>query len=336
MMAAVPQLHPERRGWTAAELFDMEFPPIKWVVEDYIAEGLTVLAGKPKMGKSWLALAIAIAVARGDRVLGDRKCVQGSVLYAALEDPPRRLKDRLKKLCGSAGQGAWLPKLTFWTSGAMARLDAGGLDQVRDWIKSNPDARLVIIDTLAKVRSGLQGNEVAYQADYREIGGLKALADDTGVAVVLVTHVRKMGADDPFDTVSGTLGITGAADTNMILTRDGRGVTLAATGRDIADIETALEWDKDACLWRVLGDAKDVRRSDARTLMLETLNRATEPMSPREAATASSHPYDATRYLLAEMAKAGEVKKAGRGKYLHPDASLTGLTASQNENSPEP
>lgn len=331
MSAAVAKLPVERLGRTAADLYGMVFPPIKWVVEDYIAEGLTVLAGKPKLGKSWLLMAVAIAVAGGGYVLGDRKCVQGAVLYAALEDTERRLRSRLEKLCGGFKPAAWPSGLTFWSYGEMDRLSTGGLDQVRVWIREHPEARLVIIDTLAKVRSGPQGKETAYEADYREVGSLKALADDTGVAIVVVTHTRKMGADDPFDTVSGTLGITGAADATMILTRDGQGVTLHATGRDVAEIETALEWDKEACRWRVLGDAQEVRRSDERTMILDALKAETEPVAPREIADATCHSYTAVRALLVAMAKAGEVRKVGRGQYLHPDTPLTTLTNSQTE-----
>jgi hypothetical protein len=331
MSAAVAKLPLERRGRTAADLYGMVFPPIKWVVEDYIAEGLTVLAGKPKLGKSWLLMAVAIAVAGGGYVLGDRKCAQGAVLYAALEDTERRLRSRLEKLCGGFKPAAWPLGLTFWSYGEMERLSTGGLDQVRAWIREHPDARLVIIDTLAKVRSGPQGKETAYDADYREVGSLKALADDTGVAIVVVTHTRKMGADDPFDTVSGTLGITGAADATMILTRDDQGVTLHATGRDVAEIETALEWDKEACRWRVLGDAQEVRRSDERTKILEALEGETEPVGPREIADATGHPYTAVRALLVAMSKSDEVRKVGRGKYLHPGTPFTTLTGSQPE-----
>ncbi len=331
MSATIAHLKSEQHGRTAADLYGMVFPPIKWIVEDYIAEGLTVLAGKPKLGKSWLLMAVAIAVANGGYALGDRKCVQGGVLYAALEDTERRLRGRLEKLCGGFNPASWPLGLVFWSYGEMKPLNSGGLDQVRTWIREHPDARLVIIDTLAKVRSGPQGKETAYEADYREVGSLKALTDETGVAIVVVTHTRKMEADDPFDTVSGTLGITGAADAIMVLKRDGQGVTLHATGRDVAEIETAVEWEKDTCRWRVLGDAHEVRRSDERTLILDALRGEAEPVGPREIADVTGRPNTAVRALLVAMAKAGEVRKIGRGKYLHPDTPLTTLTSSRCE-----
>ena len=306
-------------GVTAAELQLMTFPPVQWTVEGYITGGLTVLAGKPKLGKSWLALDIALAVARGGVAMGVRRCAKGTVLYAALEDPGRRLQDRLCKVHGVWNREPWPSNLTFWTYGQMARLDAGGLDQLRAWIKANPDAKLIIIDTLAKVRSGPQGKESAYEADYREVGLLKALADETGASIIVITHTRKMAADDAFDTVSGTLGITGAADTTLVLTRDGQGVTLNATGRDVVEVEMAVEFDRELFRWREIGEAAAVRRSDERGALLDALLEAGESMTSKELAAETGQSDGAVRRLLAKMAKAGEVKKAARGKYLHPD-----------------
>lgn len=307
------------RGVTAAELQSCVFPPLRWIVESYIAEGLTVLAGKPKVGKSWLALDIAIGVALGGVALGARECAKGAVLFAALEDTPRRLQDRLKKVFGRSDGQAWPANLTFWTYGQMERLEAGGLDQVRAWIAENPSARLVIIDTLAKVRSGPQGKEGAYEADYREVGSLKALADETGVSIIIITHTRKMEAEDPYDTVSGTLGITAAADTTLILSRDAHGVILRAQGRDVAEIETAVEFERDLFRWREIGEAATVRRSDERAAVLEALLESGGPMNSREIAAETGQRDGAVRRLLAKMAKSGEVRKAGRGSYLHPD-----------------
>lgn len=307
------------RGVTAAELFGMSFPPVRWIVDGYIAEGVTVLAGKPKLGKSWLALDIALAVARGGYVLGDRKCSQGAVLYAALEDTRRRIKSRVEMSFGHFNRDPWPACLTFWTAGEMKPLDNGGLAELRAWIAAADGPALIILDTFAKVRSGPASGEGAYAADYREMGAIKALADETGVSILVITHVRKMEADDPFDTVSGTLGLTGAADATLVLKRDGQGVTLYGQGRDVENIETALEWQKDVCRWRALGDAGEVRRSDERTVILEELEQADEPLTPRDLAVATGLTRNAVDQLLFKMAKAGEVAKAGRGKYLHPD-----------------
>ena len=301
---------------TAAALQHKRFKPVGWVVNDFIPDGLTILAGKPKLGKSWLVLDVANAVARGGFTMGDRKCVEGDVLYAALEDNERRLKGRMAKVC--ALDGAWPDRLTFWTG--MNRLEDGGLQELRDWIASVPGPRLVIIDTFAKVRSTKGRDEGVYEADYRAAAPLKALADETGVAVVIVHHLRKQAADDdPLDAVSGSTGLTGAADTILVLNRGSEGVTLYGRGRDIEEIESAVQFERDVCRWRVLGEAKEVRTSTERQAILDALKAAGVPMTPVELSDVTGHVRVSTRRLLFSMAKAGEVCRLGRGKYHLPD-----------------
>jgi hypothetical protein len=154
-----------------------------------------------------------------------------------------------------------------------------------------------------------------YDADYRAVAGLQTLASQTGVAIVIVAHVRKMEAEDPLDAVSGTLGFTGAADTVLVLNRGGYGVTLYGRGRDIEEIETAVEFEPDLCRWVILGDAAVVRRSDERKAILAALEDSGAPMSAREIADAVDHPYEAVRKTLQRMMRDGQVEKAGRGNY---------------------
>jgi len=133
---------------TADKLKTMTFPPVQWVVPGIIPEGVTILAGKPKIGKSLLVLDIALAIAGGRFVLGDIKPIQGEVLYAALEDPKRRLWKRTRKIRGL--DVAWPAALTLATQ--WRRLDAGGVDDIKEWASSVPNPRVVILDTLAGVR----------------------------------------------------------------------------------------------------------------------------------------------------------------------------------------
>ncbi len=301
-------------SFTAAELWDMPFPPVQWIVPDYITPGLTLLVGAPKLGKSWLALDLCNAVAEGGYTLGDRHCAKGAVLYAALEDNPRRLKARLHKVCTrKPGPGSGF---TVWTE--MRMLDEGGLDDLRRWIVAADNPRLIVIDVLNKVRASQGRNEAPYAFDYRSVTPLKELADEFGLAIVVIHHTRKADAGDRLEKVSGTNGLTGAADTTIILDRDGEGTVLVGRGRDIAEFETAVEFQKDNCRWRVLGEAAEVRRSDERKLILDALVTATEPMGPRDIADVTDQPDGNVRRLLAKMTRAGEIEKVKRGLYIYP------------------
>ena len=216
----------------AKELNQMTFDPIKYVVPGYIVEGLTLLAGKPKIGKSWLLLHAAIAVARGGFTLSNVHCIEGDVLYCALEDGPRRLQSRMRKTTGRKQAPA---RLCFTCE--MPRLTHGGLDFIKQRLESAKAPRSTILDTLAMVRTPAKKDVTPYDADYAAVVGLRDLARQHGVAIVLVHHLRKADADDAFDLVSGTLGLTGAPDTIIVIRRDSKGTTLHARGRDLVDVE---------------------------------------------------------------------------------------------------
>jgi hypothetical protein len=136
--------------FTAADLHTMELPEPKWAVDGIVPAGLSLLAGKPKLGKSWLALVIAVAVAMGGVALGSVQVEAGAVLYLALEDTKRRLKDRLAKLAARQGIAAW--PATLHLASACPRQDKGGLYALAEWLNDHPQARLVVIDTWPRFR----------------------------------------------------------------------------------------------------------------------------------------------------------------------------------------
>lgn len=285
----------------------MDFPPVRYAVEGYVPEGLTVFAGKPKIGKSWMALDFGMAIAKGDLALGSVPCEQGNVLYCALEDNHRRLQRRMRQLYGHVS--TW-PK-AFHLTTQMPRLNEGGLDWLESWIIDN-DPALVIIDTLVKVRR-LGAREGDYEADYAALSPLQELAGELGVAIIVIHHLRKMGGDDPLDMISGTTGLTGAVDTALVLHRGGNGVTLYGRGREIEEFEMAVEFDHGA--WRLLGDVAEVHRSKERAAILEVLTTAAKDMGPKDIAEALGAEVNNIKQLLFKMALTGEVHKEGRGKY---------------------
>jgi RecA-family ATPase len=234
------------------------------------------------------------------------------VLYAALEDNERRLQSRATKLLGIAKD--WPRRFEYKCE--LPRLAEGGLNYIRNWISSKPHPRLVIIDTLAMVRAPKKRDDTNYADDYAAALALRTLANETGVAIVLVHHLRKADSDDAFDTVSGTLGLTGAPDSILVLKRDTSGtMVLHGKGRDLFEIEMAIAFDRETCLWRLVGDATDVRRSAERAKVLEAVEEATEPIGPNDIAAATGMKAVNVRYLLGQLAKEGAIEKAGYGKY---------------------
>jgi AAA domain len=295
----------------AEALRTTEFAPIKYAVPQYIVEGVTILAGKPKVGKSWLLLGAAIAVASGTKTL-DEICKQGDALYCALEDNRRRLKGRMKKLLGGLDQ-PWPKRLEFWTQ--MPRLGDGGLDKLKEWIKQAKRPRLIILDTLARVRTPSRKEQSTYEADYNAISDLRDFAGEYGVAVVLAHHLRKGEADDPFDTISGTLGLTGAADSMLVLKRSQGQVTLYGRGRDLLDVEKAVEFDKQRCTWTVKGDAAGVRVSEQRQAIIDALRRVGGASTPKVIEYETGMTGGNVRYLLHMLLRDGDIERVQRGRY---------------------
>lgn len=296
---------------TSSALDSAFFAAPKFIVPGYIAQGASVLAGAPKIGKSWLALAIAHAVASGGQVLGQDLCDHGDVLALCLEDTPRRLQGRLRAIRQGAPPSDQLHLATSWPM-----LDEGGLDAIKAWLDDHDRARLVLIDTWQKVKPKTLRDATAYEADYRAVSGIKALADDRGIGVLLVHHRRKAEASDVLDTVSGSTGFTGALDGVLILKRDraAADAVLFTTGRDLEEREDALSFDKATGLWNLIGPADDYRRSQEQVAIIRLLNEH-GTMTPAAVAEALDKNRATVRWMLAKMATAGTVEKTATGHY---------------------
>lgn len=213
----------------ADALLGKQFGEMREAVNGMFVEGLTLLCGASKIGKSWLVLQLCCAVASGRPFLG-RPTEQGDVLYLALEDSERRLKARLTKLGEAPGSA-----LSFATQ--CRTLDDGLLDDLHSWAEAVQSPRLIVIDTLQKVRGGATPSRAnAYAADYAAMSRLKSFADERHIAVVLVHHLNKMkDVSDPYDRISGSTGLMGAADTTILIARerDSDDAKVILTGRDV-------------------------------------------------------------------------------------------------------
>lgn len=242
----------------AADLATKYLPPVRFLVDDFLPQGLALLSAPPKYGKSWFVLDLCLSVAKGIPFLG-RKTNRCDCLYLALEDSENRLKSRMIKLL----DGAPAPDNFFF--GISAPDLANGLtDQLDLFLTQHPNTGMIVIDTLQKIRGPSSRSEGAYKYDYREMGQIKSFADRHGILVLLVHHLRKMADDsDPHNRISGTNGIMGAADTSMVLARAKREdseTTLSITGRDVNGEELILNFNKDQCKWEVAGTPEEISR----------------------------------------------------------------------------
>jgi hypothetical protein len=197
-------------------------------------------------------------------------------------------------------------------------LDQGGVEDIEGWCNSVPEPRLVLLDTLAGVRPTRSGIDSLYEGDYKALRDIHAFANERGMGVVALHHTRKMEADDPLDTISGSLGIAGAADTCLVLSRTSSGTTLYVRGRDVEEGEKAVAFDPVSCRWKILGEASEVQRSESRKEVMGALADAKDFISPGDIAAATSIARNNIDQLLHVMVRDGEVTKFARGKYCLP------------------
>jgi hypothetical protein len=175
----------------------------------------------------------------------------------------------------------------------------------------------VILDTLAGVRPDRNARDSLYDGDYRALAELHAWANEAGIAALILHHTRKMEADDPIDTISGSLGLAGCADTSAILSRNHKGTTLYLRGRDVEEQEHAMLFNAESCRWTILGDAAEVLRSDSRGEILAALSEANELMTPSDIVAATGLGRQNVDQLLHRMQSDGDIIKRKRGLYAH-------------------
>jgi hypothetical protein len=300
-------------------LDEQVFQTLQWVVEGIVSEGYGLLAGPPKVGKSWLVLALALAGASGGTFLSI-PVRKRPVLYLALEDGDRRMQDRCRTLL--AGQG--IPSgFNYATSAKPEDI----LPIVAAWLDRNPDG-LVLLDTLGKVMPRALPGENDYQRDYRVGGNLKGIVDQhSGSTLLVVHHTRKATTIDWLESASGTFGLAGAADFIIGLSR-ARGeasATLRVTGRDIIEGEYAVTFDGGA--WALTGETlSDAQRQASQGRVIAGLGDDSakvvafidgHPEGVRRTAVARHMGWsdDKASTYLTRLAEAGRIVKPSRGLY---------------------
>lgn len=249
---------PQNNSFTlisAQDLQKADLPPIRFIVAEILPQGLVLLTAPSKYGKSWFALDLCLSVSAGKPFLGF-KTEQCGVLYIALEDSQRRLKARMNAILKDtpAPQG-------FDYTTTAPTLDTGLENLLCEYITKNPNTGLIVVDVLQKVRSDAPTSN-AYAADYADMTKFKRIADGFNIAVLILHHNRKMvDSNDPFNMISGTMGLMGASDTAYVLHREKRKdeeTTLSITGRDVEMNAYKIKWDKETARQRMIGGVEEV------------------------------------------------------------------------------
>lgn len=319
--------------FNASWLLEQDFPPLQYAVRGIIPEGMTLLAGGPKVGKSWFVLDLAYAAATGGSALGGIPVEQRPVLYLALEDGQRRLQSRLRTLGYVTGG----KDLHFVVT---VDQEHPPEEIIRAYLHRNSGtAPLVILDTLGKVMPPARPSEGAYERDYRVAGGLKRLVDvEPGSSLVVVHHVNKGVHGDFVDKVSGTNGIAGAADSILVLARDRdeTTATLSVTSRDAAEGIYQVE-QPEVGRWVLSGGSLEDARAayqqakategvgEVMTELIEIVSKHPEGIRRKDIAAALGGDDGTLGKNLRRAVESGRLRSPSRGTYT-PATSATSAT----------
>ena len=237
------------------DLKEKNLPPITFFVDNLIPQGLTLICSLPKIGKSFMAFDLCLSIAKGVPFLGFNT-KKASCLYLALEDSENRLQDRLNKILN----GDTAPD-NFLYSIRCNDIETGLIQQLEDIITKEPLIKVIVIDTLQKIRSSYKGNN-NYANDYHELGKLKEFADARGLSIILIHHLKKGNENDVFEKVSGTNGITGTVDTTIVLNKENRAdenTTLSIVGRDVEFNQLVIKFNKNIFKWQMIASYDEIK-----------------------------------------------------------------------------
>lgn len=307
------------------KIVEEEIPDIAWAIPGLLPEGVTLLGGKPKKGKTYLAMTIALGVAGGWSVLGRPASPPGRTLFLGMEEPRPGMRVRLRIMLGTTE----CPDLFSWF-GECSPILNGGLEELEDWVRDNPQARLIVIDTLERVRSENSGSNI-YSFDYKSITPLKLFAERHHLSVLIVHHLRKGSSNDPMEEFSGSLGLTGSTDCNMVLHREPNSPLgkLYIVGNYVDEQEIPLIFTEKRT-WELSNGEQEPPKalSPERLAIINVLRQEGRPLAPLEIAQRLGEKKSArVRSLLYEM-KDGQVFETEKGYMLMPTAIQSSLLTS--------
>ena len=302
-------------SYTALELSNMEIEPVKWFIPEFLPSGLTILAGPPKIGKSFFCWNMALAVAMGGVAFS--KIIipeQHNVSYLSLEDPPALLKDRLAMMSDE------MPgNLHIVNDMQGKKLDAVGL-KILDQHLDETASEMLVVDTWMHVSPDVDVKGTAYDIDYNALIPIQKFSQRRNIAVVLVTHTRKaVDVDNVFNQIQGSVGMQAACDTLMMLSHDSGSKTLHLSGRRIESNQFAFTIDEG--IWKLEGDAEEYHGSELRREIISLLKEAGDVgLSAGDIADMTGKKDSSIRQTLRRMVKDNDIDQPKkRGDYFYKD-----------------
>ena len=251
------------------QLMNTDIPPLKYAIKPIMPEGMGAIAGRPKAMKSWTALDACYAVQNGLQFMG-HETEQGDVLYLALEDSKRRIKDRVLKL-----KNEKLNAPDIMLASDVPYLGFGFEESLLEWIESKEKPRLIVIDTLARIKPRQKKSAgTAYDLDNELLNKLQTIAIQKNISVCFVTHLSKATQDYSWDRIQGSVGMQGMTDFMWLIDRgdNAKHASLTGRGRDINDFEYAVRWDSDQWRYKFDGNLQMVEMNENRREVIDAMN----------------------------------------------------------------
>ena len=270
------------RSISAVDLMNKSFPPINYLVKDYIAEGFTMFIGRPKVGKSWFLLQLAYHIASGLPFF-EKNTIQGDVLYLSLEDGQQRLNSRLKILNYSK-----IPSnLHFVFQCPKFDSQQKGTEILLRELEKLKNPKLIIIDTVQKILSqNVRGSNTSYEKQYEQYGFIKDFAHEHGISIIGSGHQKKKKDEEEiYDTVNGSMAIQGSSDQMIIFTNNEKRkelYRLQTIGRDIIEQDITISKNSQTMQFHCEGTTEILEEGERRSAIRKTLEEEDKAMMPSE------------------------------------------------------
>jgi hypothetical protein len=308
-------------GQTGDALMREDLPPLKFLVDNFFPDnGCVVIAGKPKVGKGWIVLDLAMAVTEGS-TFWSQKCHQGEVLLYMLEDGRRRIKQRMQMLRPNGYMSGKNIRFRYSIDGPFSvNSDGTGtlLDDIRVHVRQR-SVRMVVVDVFQRVRGVLERNLDAYQQDYKIMGAIQKLANELNVLIVVVHHTKKGKVDDVIDSISGSFGISGAVDGMMIIGKEGDMMRVQSKMRDIRDFEFDLVKEGDNPMWKPAQTAVELTAPNDSTKTQNValaLHAAACSLTAGDITVRTGINEKNVATYLGRLLKSGQIIRTSRGFYM--------------------